>query len=89
MQITVKVKPGGGKKPATVVRDRLKDVQPGATVEEVFPDVQAGRRAGMVVVNLPDSMSDEDSETVIRALRGYDDIEYAERAGPRKPKSKR
>ena len=84
MQITVKVKPRGARNAASVVRDRIKQVTPAATVEEVFPGVQSGRRAGMVTVNLPKGLSDDDSETVLRTLRDDDDIEYAEPAAPRK-----
>lgn len=84
MQITVKVKPHSKKKPSAVVRDCVKTVQPRAKIEEVFPNVQSGRRAGLVTVQLPDSMSSEDSNAVLRSLRQDADIEYAERAAPRK-----
>ena len=84
MQITVKVKPRGARNAASVVRNRIKQVTPAATVEEVFPGVQSGRRAGMVTVNLPKDLSDADSETVLRTLRDDDDIEYAEPSAPRK-----
>ncbi len=80
MDITVKVRPRGGKKAAAVVRNRLKDAHPKAKVEEVFPGVETGRRAGMVVVNVPD----EDCDAALASLRSHDDIEYAEPAHPRK-----
>jgi hypothetical protein len=84
MQITVKVKPREGKKASSVVQKQLKKLTPAAKVEEVFPGVQSGRRAGMVIVNLPDDLSDTDSQAVLRSLREAEDIEYAEPAAPRK-----
>jgi hypothetical protein len=84
MQITVKVKPHSRKKPRAVVRDCVKTVQPAADVEEVFPGVESGRRAGLVTVRLPDTLSKEDSNAVLRSLREDDDVEYAELAAPRK-----
>jgi hypothetical protein len=84
MQITVKVKPRSKKKPATVVRDCVKAVHAEAQVEEVFPDVQSGRRAGLVTVKLPDTTSKEDSSALLRSLREDANIEYAEPAARRK-----
>ena len=84
MDITVKVRPRRGRNAATVVRKQLKDAHPHAKVEEVFPGVDTGRRAGMVVVRVPD----EDSEAALEALRDHGDIEYAEPAAARKPKSR-
>jgi Fervidolysin N-terminal prodomain len=84
VNITVKVRTKRGRKATAVVRDQLKDVHPHAKVEEVFPGVDVGRRAGMVVVSVPD----EDSEAALKALRDHGDIEYAEPAAPRKPKSR-
>ena len=86
MKITVKVNAKGRKAPASVVRDRLKASQPKAVVEEVFPGVRSGRRAGMVIVNLPDDVSDEESETLLTRLRDDEEIEYAEPARSRKRK---
>jgi hypothetical protein len=80
----VKVKPQSKKKPATLVRACVKAVQPKAEVEEVFPGVQSGNRAGLVTVRLPASISKEDSKAVLRSLRDDDDIEYAEPSAPRK-----
>jgi hypothetical protein len=84
MDITVKVRPRRGRKAAAVVRNRLRGVHPKAKVEEVFPGVETGRRAGMVVVNVPD----EDSDAALAALRGLDDIEYAQPAARRLPKAR-
>jgi hypothetical protein len=84
MQITVKVKPQSKKKPAAVVRDYVKAATAGAKVEEVFPGVESGRRAGLVTVNLPTAMSHQQSEALLKKLRAQDDIEYAEPAAPRK-----
>jgi hypothetical protein len=83
MDITVKVRcRGERKKPAAVVRDRLKQSHPQAKVKEVFPGVESGQRAGMLVVTVPD----EDCDAALRALRDHEDIEYAEPAHPRKAK---
>ena len=82
MEITVKVRPRPGKKAAALVRRRLKDAHPKAKVEEVFPGVETGRRAGMVVVNVPD----EDSEQALETLRKAEDVEYAEPARRRTAK---
>jgi beta-phosphoglucomutase-like phosphatase (HAD superfamily) len=82
MEITVKVRPG--RKAKAVVREQLKEAHPHAKIEEVFPGVDAGRRAGMLVVTVPD----EDGEGALRALRGHDDVEYAEPAAARSAKSR-
>lgn len=87
MRITVKVNAPAGKKPATIVRDRLKNSRAKATVEEVFPGETAGRRAGLVLVSLPDHVSDEDFDEVLEQLRDDEHIEYAERSSTRTPKS--
>jgi len=87
MDITVKVKRGTGKPPAAVVRARLQEAAPeigSCKVEEVFPDVDTGRRAGLVVVKLPENLSNEQSKAVLRSLRSDSEIEYAEPAAPRK-----
>ena len=90
MQITVKVRPRPDATPAALVRKTLAschpDVRDASQVEEVFPGLTSGRRAGMVTVHLPKNLSDEASEAVLRALRENDDIEYAEPAAPRGPK---
>jgi hypothetical protein len=91
MQITVKVRPGPDAKPAALVRQTLASCHPdvgrGSKVEEVFPGLTSGRRAGMVTIDLPKGLSDEASQAVLRALRDHDDIEYAEPASPRGPKN--
>jgi beta-phosphoglucomutase-like phosphatase (HAD superfamily) len=84
MKITVKVNPRGRKAPASVVRNRLKNMRSTPKVEEVFPGLRSGRRAGMVTVDV----SDEDSEHVLQELRADDAIEYAESTTQRKPKKK-
>jgi hypothetical protein len=86
MKITVKVKPRAKKGPAAVVRARLGQAHK-AKVKEVFPGETTGRRAGMVIVDLPDDLTDEDSETVLNELRGDAEIEYAEPARKRRSKS--
>lgn len=87
MQITVKVNPHRGKEPAAVVRDRLKELRPEigqkAPVEEVFPGLQTGNRAGMVTVQLPQELPDEDVDAILDGLREDKDVEYAEPAIPR------
>jgi hypothetical protein len=82
VDITVKVRPG--RKASAVVRKQLKDVLPRAKVEEVFPGLETGRRAGMVVVKVPD----DDCEAALAALRGHEDIEYAAPAAPRAAKTR-
>lgn len=87
MQITVKVNPHRGKDPAVVVRDRLTTLRPdlglNAPVEEVFPGLKTGNRAGMVIVRLPYDMPEEELETILQGLREDADVEYAEPAIPR------
>jgi beta-phosphoglucomutase-like phosphatase (HAD superfamily) len=84
MKITVKVNPRGRKAAASVVRDRLKNLRSTPKVEEVFPGLRSGRRAGMVTVDV----SDEESEHVLEQLRADDAIDYAEPAAQRKAKKK-
>jgi beta-phosphoglucomutase-like phosphatase (HAD superfamily) len=84
MKITVKVNARGSKAPTAVVRDRLKKVRTKAKVEEVFPGLRSGRRAGMVMVDV----SDQESEQVLQELRADEAIEYAEPATQRKAKKK-
>lgn len=88
MQITVKVNPRRGKDAAAVVRECLKSARPevaeAAGVEEVFPGLRSGRRAGMVTVNLPQRLSHDQVKAVITALQSDDAIEYAEASAPRK-----
>lgn len=83
MKITVKVRADAGKAPASVVRDRLKQLRRDAVVEEVFPGEKSGRRAGLVIVDLPDHAADE----ILEQLRQDEHIEYAERAPSRKARS--
>ena len=84
MKITVKVNPRGGKAPASVVRNLLKNLRSTPKVEEVFPGLRSGRRAGMVTVDV----SDEESEHVLHELRADAAIAYAEPARKKKPKRK-
>jgi hypothetical protein len=84
LQITVKVKPHATKDAAAVVRDCVKAAQPDATVEEVFPGTESGRRAGLVVVCLPPDASEKDSRALLARLRATEEIEYAEPAPARK-----
>lgn len=88
MQITVKVNATRARSAAKVVRERLKSASPQvaetAAVEEVFPGVKSGRRAGMVTVNLPQKISHADVETVLSALQADEAVEYAEPVAPRK-----
>ena len=86
MKITVKVRAPAGKAPASVVRDRLKQLGRDAEIEEVFPGETTGRRAGLVLIDLPDDVSDEDSDRVLQALRKDAAVEYAEPASQREPK---
>ena len=81
MKITVKVHARAGTAPVAIVRDRLKQLRGDASVEEVFPGETTGRRAGLLIVDLPD---DADSDEVLKHLRNDERIEYAERAASRK-----
>jgi len=58
-----------------------------ASVERVFPDVAAGRRAGMVVVSLDDRMSSRSIDKVLDSLRRSEAVEYAQPAVPRTPQA--
>lgn len=58
-----------------------------ASVERVFPDVVAGRRAGMLVVSLDDRMSSRSVDKVLDSLRHSEAVEYAQPATPRKPQA--
>jgi hypothetical protein len=84
MKITVKVNPRGRTAAASVVRNRLKKLRTTPTVEEVFPGLRSGGRAGLVTVDV----ADEDSEHALQELRADDAIEYAEPTTQRKPKKK-
>jgi beta-phosphoglucomutase-like phosphatase (HAD superfamily) len=84
LQITVKVKPHATKNATAIVRECVKAAQPDATVEEVFPGVESGRRAGLVVVCLPPGASEKDSRALLTRLRDTEEIEYAEPAPARK-----
>lgn len=55
-----------------------------ASVERVFPDAGAGRRAGMLVVSFDDGMPSRSVERVLESLRHSDAVEYAQPATPRK-----
>ena len=87
MQITLKLRPKGSKSPVTAVRETIQAVRPDLTgvaeVSEVFPGVQTGNRAGMVVVRLK-SASEDDADAVLEALKNRDDVVYAEPARVRK-----
>jgi hypothetical protein len=84
VKITVKVNARARKSASAVVRDRLKSFRSKATVEEVFPGARAGRRAGLVSVDI----SDGDGEAALEELRASDEIDYAEPARARTPKTK-
>jgi hypothetical protein len=84
MQITLKLRPKGRQSPVAAVRETIDSVRPElagtADVSEVFPGVQTGNRAGMVVVRLE---SASDTDAVLEALRNRDDVVYAEMAQAR------
>jgi len=88
MDITVKVDPVRQKDPAKAVRHALAELRPdlsrSAAVEEVFPGVTSGSRAGMVVVHLRGEISPEEYEALVKGLRERDEVIYAESAHPRK-----
>jgi hypothetical protein len=87
MQITLKLRPKGKKSPVAAVRETIGTVKPDlaskAEVNEVFPGVTSGNRAGMVVVHLQ-SASAADADAVLQALKDRDDVVYAEPAQARK-----
>lgn len=80
MKLTVKVRAPAVKQAASIVRDHLQPFAPDAAVEEVFPEETTGKRAGLVVIDLPD---DADLDRVLKRLRDDDQIEYAERSPTR------
>ena len=57
-----------------------------ARAEEIFPDVQVGHSAGLVSLELPDDVTIDDSERILKALRDDDSIEYANCPARRSPK---
>ena len=70
-----------------MVRERLQVLRPAIAeqvpVEEVFPGLQVGNRAGMITVQLPPDLSDEELDAILDGLREDKDVEYAESAMPR------
>jgi hypothetical protein len=88
VQITLKLRPKGKKDPVQAVRDALgevdSDLAASAQVEEVFPGVKSGNRAGMVVVRLPADVSEVEANAVVTSLKNRADVLYAEPARPRK-----
>jgi len=75
-----------------LVTDLLHQVLPEAeakraSVERVFPDVAAGRRAGMLVVSLDDGMSSFSVDKLLDSLRRCEAVEYAQPAAPRTPQA--
>jgi hypothetical protein len=88
VQITVKVARSGLKDPVATVRNALRDVRPdfaqSAEVEEVFPGVQSGNRAGLTVVRLAEEPSQSELDALVASLQARDDIAYATSERPRK-----
>jgi hypothetical protein len=86
-QITVKVDLTATSDPVRMVRDALRELRPdlsAATVSEVFPGVRSGRRAGQVVVNVPEALSATDAEALAQALRARAGVLYAQAAAARR-----
>jgi hypothetical protein len=89
MDIVMKVAKSEIAKAVELVTDLLRGVLSEneiklASVERVFPDAVAGRRAGMLVVSLDDGMPSRSVEKVLDSLRRSDAVEYAQPATPRK-----
>lgn len=71
---------------ARCVREALGDVMPGdVTVSRLFPGVTAGRRAGLLVVRLPDRLSKAEVERTLARLRAESTVEYAEVPAAKRP----
>ena len=90
MEIVVKVDRSRIKDPAEHVTKILRRVQgrqaPNAHAEEVFPGLSVGRSAGLVSLELPDDLTADGEETILKALRDDDSIEYAQRPSGRSVK---
>ena len=87
-QIVLKIARSSLPEAKKLVTDLLRRVLPEAeakraSVEPVFPDVEAGRRAGMLILSLGARTSPETVEKVIGALRGAEGVEYAQPAAAR------
>lgn len=87
MDITIKVDPTRAD-PAAEVRRAVASLRPdlvGAIgVEEVFPGVTTGSRAGMVVLHITAAMTPKALDALVDALREQPLISYAATAAPRK-----
>lgn len=57
-----------------------------ARAEEIFPGVHVGHSAGLVSLELPDDVTTDDSERILKALRDDESIEYANRPSRRSAK---
>lgn len=78
MQIIVKVSAGHASAARSVVAGRLAQKVPHGVVTEVFPGIVRGRRAGLVSVELPPGVSEQDVPALLEHLTGADEVEYAE-----------
>lgn len=83
MQIVFKVKDGCFDDAQKAVEDTIVDLLPARARDQLalrpmFPGVTSGRRRGLCVLDLPDGLSTERIERVLRTLRADDAIEYAE-----------
>jgi hypothetical protein len=91
MDIVMKVTKSKTPKAVELVTDLLRQVLSEdeakcvASIERVFPDVAAGRRAGILVVSLDDRMPSRSVDKVLDSLRRCEGVEYAQPAAPRKP----
>jgi hypothetical protein len=56
-------------------------------VEKVFPDAQAGQRARLYVVHLPEGADDSCVQTLLKTLRQLESVESASVPAPRRPLS--
>lgn len=70
----------------TIVRRAGADCASDARAEEIFPDVKTGHSAGLVSLELPDDVTPDDSDRILRALREDQSIEYANRPSRREVK---
>jgi hypothetical protein len=82
IQLTVKVGPSSLHDPIGTVREALGAASPElaahADIEEVFPGLRSGRRAGMLLVRLHRNAKRSDVEKLVEALRAVKDVVYAE-----------
>lgn len=91
MQLAVKVDVDAVGSPAQAVREMFARVRPdlakAASVDEVFPQVRSGRRAGLVIVDVHAELPPKELATLVQSLRACAHVVYVEVAAPRTRRS--